>query len=259
MEKIFIKNRYNKKIAVVVEESQNSIGLVFVMHGLGDSKGSRHIRTFSNCFKDNNYTVVRFDATNTGGENSDNESDGVFEDSNISTFYNDLEDVIAWAKKQSFYKEPFILCGHSLGAISVAFYAENHPEEVKALAPISTVVNLNLSKETYTPEELENWEKTGWMTEDWGKIKVRIKWSYLQEKEKYDLLKKADKLTMPIFMMVGQFDDCTLPRHRQILFDEIGSGHKCLYMIPGAPHTFRKSEHLAEAYKLLDKWIKTLD
>lgn len=258
MQKIFINNRYNKKMAIILEENENPIGLAFVMHGLGDSKDSRHIKTFSNCFKDNGYTVIRFDATNTGGENADNESEGVFEDSNISTFFEDLEDVIAWAKKQIFYIEPFILCGHSLGAISSAFYAENHPEEVKALAPISTVINATLSKETYTKEELEDWEKTGWLIEDWDGLEVRIKWSYLQEKEKYDLLNKVDKLTMPVFMMVGQLDNTTSPRHQQILFDEL-PGSKCLYMIPGAPHTFRKSEHLDEAYKLLDNWIKTLD
>ena len=258
MQKVFINNRYNKKMAVIIEENKKPVGLAFVMHGLGDSKDSRHIKTFSDCFKDNGYNVIRFDATNTGEENADNESDGVFEDSNISTFFEDLEDVIAWAKKQSFYMEPYILCGHSLGAISSAFYAENHPEEVKALAPISTVVNVSLSKENYTKEELENWEKTGWLTEDWGKIKVRIKWSYLLEKEKYDLLKKANKLTMPVFMMVGQFDQCTSPHHQQILFDEL-PGSKCLYMIPGAPHTFRNAKHLSEASKFLNKWIKTLN
>lgn len=258
MQKIFINNRYNKKLAVIVEENKNPIGLAFVMHGLGDSKDSKHIKTFSNCFKDNGYTVICFDTTNTGGENNDNESDGVFEDSNISTFFDDLEDVITWTKKQSFYIEPFILCGHSLGAISSAFYAENHPEEVKALAPISTVINAELSKEVYTKEELENWEKTGWLIEDWGKLKVKIKWSYLKEKENYDLLKKADKLTMPVFMMVGQLDHCTLPRHQQILFDEL-PGSKCLYMISGAPHTFRNRNHLDEASKLLDNWIKTIN
>ncbi len=244
-------------MAIILEENENPIGLAFVMHGLGDSKDSKHIKTFSDCFKNNGYTVIRFDATNTGVENADNESEGVFEDSNISTFFEDLEDVIAWAKKQNFYIEPFILCGHSLGAISSAFYAENHPSEVKALAPISTVINVNLSKETFTKEELEHWEKTGWLIEDWDGLEVKIKWSYLQEKEKYDLLKKADKLMMPVFMMVGQLDDCTLPRHQQILFEEL-PGSKCLYMIPGAPHTFRDQGHLDEAYKLLDNWIKTL-
>lgn len=36
--KTFIKNRNDKKIAVVVEENSNSKGLAFVMHGLGGFK-----------------------------------------------------------------------------------------------------------------------------------------------------------------------------------------------------------------------------
>jgi pimeloyl-ACP methyl ester carboxylesterase len=236
-----------------VEESEDQKGLAFVMHGLGDSKDSRHIKKFSKCFLDNNYTVVRFDTTNTFGE-----SDGVFEDANITNYYEDLEDVISWSKTKNFYQEPFILCGHSLGAISSAFYAENYPEKVKALAPFSTVVNVELSKQTYTKEDLANWEKTGWLVEDWGaQGKIRLKWSYMEEKEKYDLIKKADKLIMPVLMIVGELDNCTLPEHQRILFDVL-PGKKEIHIIKNAPHTFRESEHLKEVYGILDSWIKNL-
>lgn len=91
MDKIFIKNRKNKNISVIIEKAKNQIGVVFIMHGLGDSKDSNHIRIFASCFLDNNYTVVSFDATNTFGE-----SDGVFEDANITNYYEDFEDVINW-------------------------------------------------------------------------------------------------------------------------------------------------------------------
>lgn len=156
MEKIFIKNRKNQNVSVIVEKAINQSGLAFVMHGLGDSKDSEHIRTFATCFLDNNYTVVSFDTTNTFGE-----SDGVFEDANITNYYEDFEDVISWTEKQDFFQKPFILCGHSLGAICSAFYAENNPEKIKALAPFSTVINAELSKQNYSNEELADWEKTG--------------------------------------------------------------------------------------------------
>jgi len=57
MQKVFINNRYNKKMAVIIEENKKPVGLAFVMHGLGDSKDSRHIKTFSDCFKDNGNKV----------------------------------------------------------------------------------------------------------------------------------------------------------------------------------------------------------
>ncbi len=254
MEKLFIKNRKNQNLSVIVERSNDQKGLAFVMHGLGDSKDSDHIKMFSKCFQDNHYTTVRFDTTNTLGE-----SDGVFENANITNYYEDLEDVIAWSKIQDFYQEPFILCGHSLGAISTAFYAESYSEKVKALAPFSTVINADLSRQTYTEEELEDWEKTGWLVEDWGpQGKIRLKWSYMEEKEKYDLLKKVDRLTMPTLMIVGELDNTTPLRHQQILFDKL-PGRKELHVINDAPHTFRSEAHLEKVYQILDKWIKSLE
>lgn len=253
MEKIFIKNRKNQRVSVLIENVDNKRGLAFVMHGLGDSKDSTHIRTFAKAFTDNSYMVVSFDTTNTFGE-----SDGTFEEANITNYYEDFEDVINWAKEQNFFEEPFILCGHSLGAICSAFYAENHPDKVKALAPFSTVVNAELSKQSYSKEELTNWEKTGWLTEDWGaQGNIRLKWSYMKEKEKFDLLKLSEKLTMPVLMVVGELDNTTPLKNQQILFDRL-PGIKELHLIKGAPHTFRKKEHLDELYKILDNWIKSL-
>ncbi|HOZ53485.1 MAG TPA: alpha/beta fold hydrolase [bacterium] len=251
--KQFIKNRKNQNISVIIEKVENPKGLAFITHGLGDSKDSDHIKLFSKCFLDNNYNIIRFDTTNTFGE-----SDGKFEDANITTYYEDLEDVLAWSKDQDFYQKPFILCGHSLGAICSAFYAENHPEDIKALAPFSTVVNVELSRKNYSIQELTDWEKKGFLIEDWGDFKVKIKWSYMQEKEKYDLLKKAYNLTMPVLLMVGELDDTTTPESQQILFDAL-PGKKELHIIKNAPHTFRDKDHLDEVYDILNNWIKKND
>lgn len=251
MEKIYIKNRKEQKIAIIIEKSLNPRGLVFITHGLGDSKDYPHIEMFGKCFRDNNYNVLRFDTCNSFGE-----SDGRFEEASITNYYEDLEDVIAWSKEQSFYLEPFVLCGHSLGAICSALFAEKYPAKVKALAPISCVVNGNLSKEQYSKEELTDWEKSGWLTESWPRGEVRLPWSYMEDEMKYDLLPDANKLTMSTILIVGEFDNCTSPRHQQILFDAL-PGQKGIYLIKGAPHTFQEPEHLAEIYKLLDKWLKT--
>src|SRR3990167_2091167 len=108
MEKIFIKNRKNQKICVVLEKNTEQKGLVFIMHGLGGSKDELHIQTFAKTFRDNGFTVVRFDTTNTFGE-----SDGDYADATTTNYYQDLEDVIKWAGSQDFYQEPFYLTGHS--------------------------------------------------------------------------------------------------------------------------------------------------
>jgi len=255
MEKLFIQNRKGQKMSVLIEENGAHKGLAFVMHGLGGFKEQPHIETFAKAFFEKGFTVVRFDTTNTLGE-----SEGKYEDATITNYYEDLEDVIAWAKTQSWYQEPFALAGHSLGGISTALYAERHPKEVLALAPISTVVSAKLrieAYEKYDPESLEEWKKTGWMIEESkskpGVIK-RLPWSHMEDREMYDLLPNAHNLTMPILLIVGSEDLGTPHEHQNMLHDAI-AGPKELHVIKGAPHTFRDPAHLAEIKQIFSDWL----
>ena len=93
------------------------------MHGLGGNKTQGHIRAMTEAFLESGYTVVTWDAVHTFGVSEGSN----YEDATITNYYSDLEDVIAWAVPQSWYSEPFTLCGHSLGGISVALFAEKYP------------------------------------------------------------------------------------------------------------------------------------
>jgi len=254
MEKIFIKNRHGLKVVVQIEKPKSPIGLAFVMPGRGGFKEQPYVRTFAQSFLDNNYIVISFDTTNSFGE-----SDGNYGDATLTNYYEDLEDVVNWSKTQNYYQEPFILCGHSLGGIGVALYAENHPNKVKALAPISTAVSGQLSLTEYKPEELAQWKKTGWRTTigySSGKTKT-LKWSHVEDLLKYNLLDKVERLTMPVLLMVGELDETHPLAHQEILFQAL-PGPKELYVIKNAPHTFKEPEHLQEVYFVLDKWLKAL-
>ncbi|MBU4421565.1 alpha/beta hydrolase, partial [Patescibacteria group bacterium] len=256
-QKIFIKNKYNKNLSVIIETNDNQKGLVFVMHGLGGFKEQPHMETFAKVFKDNEYTVVRFDTSNTIGE-----SEGNYEDATISNYHSDLEDVISWAKKQKWYQEPFILVGHSLGGICTTLYAENHPDEIKAIAPISTVVSGKLSLErSNIQEELKKWEETGWEIKG-SELKPgvirKLKWSYIEDRSKHDLLEKIKILTMPVLLIVGENDDDAPLGHHKILFNNL-PGKKELHIIKDAPHIFKEEKHLREIYNIFDNWIKSLN
>ena len=211
-EKVFIKNRHEKKIAVVVRQSSHQKGLVFVMHGLGGFKEQPHIQTFADTFIENAFTVVLFDTTHTFGE-----SGGLYKDATTTNYYEDLEDIINWARTQSWFEKPFWLVGHSLGGISTALYAERHPEEVKALAPISTVVSGKLSADVKSGER-DEWKRTGWLIRESesepGRIK-KLKWSHMEDRMKYDLLPEINKLIMPVLLVVGDQDKSTPPEHQK--------------------------------------------
>ena len=197
MLKLKIKNRKGQNIVVVIEKPDSPKGLAFVIHGLSGNKEQTHIVTFAEAFKDKDYIVIRFDTTNTFGE-----SDGKYEYATVTSYYQDLEDVIAWAKNQLWYIEPFCLAGHSLGSIAIVLYTEKHPEQIKGLAPISTVISGKLSIKTRLYDNLwRKWKKTGWReelsTSSPGRIK-RLPWSHMVDRLKYDVLPEAYKLTMPV-------------------------------------------------------------
>lgn len=256
--KQFIKNRKNQKVAVLVDTPSVIKGLAFVMHGLGGFKEQPHIQKIADAFTNNGYMVINFDTTNTLGE-----SDGNYEDATVTNYYEDLEDVINWTSQQSWYQEPFVLAGHSLGGISIALFAEKFPKKVKAIAPISTVVSGKLSvdqRQKDDPEELINWEKTGYLEQvsnsKPGLVK-KLKWSHITDRLKYDLLPNVSNLMMPVLLIVGELDTSTPFEHQKVLYEKL-PGNKELHVIKGASHTFRETKHLEEIYTILDNWIKKI-
>jgi|GEM_PF-537021 len=250
-----VKNRKGQKLAVIVERADPQKGLAFVMHGLGGFKEQPHVQTIADAFGRRGYSVVRFDATNSLGE-----SDGDFEDATFTNYYEDLVDVVGWASAQDWYQEPFVMAGHSLGGMSVALFAENFPDKVKAVAPISVVVSGGLSVEAHKQDDLDKfkeWERTGWLvSESRSKpgVTKRLKWSHIADRLKYDLLPGADKLIMPVLLVVGENDRVTPPEHQRILFGVL-PGRKEMHVISGAPHTFRDKRHLDEIARIFDHWI----
>jgi len=255
MQRIEIKNRKDQKIVVILNIVENQKGIAFVMHGLGGKKDQEHIKTFADAFLESGYSIIKFDTTNTFGE-----SDGNYKDATTTNYYEDLEDVINWAKTQEWYQEPFCLVGHSLGGISTALYAQKHPKKVKALAPISTVVSGKLSLESTPKEKQKEWNKTGWRTTEsttTPRLIKRLKWHQFRDDElKYDLLEKVDKLTMPVLLIVGDQDESTPPEHQEILFKNLPNP-KEIHIIKKAPHTFKDPNHLEEIKTIFKNWIKT--
>lgn len=255
-EKLFIKNRRGQKISVLREQPEAPSGLVFIMHGLGGFKEQPHIQTYAEVFLSNGYAVMRFDTTNSIGE-----SDGAYEDATVTNYYEDLEDVIEWSKKQPWYREPFVLAGHSLGGLCTALYAQNYPERVKAVAPTSTVVSGKLSMETQAyRNDVEEWKRTGWLAQQSASkpgTTKRLKWSHMEDRLRYDLLSNVARLTMPVLLLVGENDDATPPKHQRILYEHL-PGPKELRVIGGASHTFREKSHLEEIRLIFDRWIKSV-
>src|SRR5581483_9228814 len=132
-ERLSIKNRHGLKLVIQVDVPKHPVSLAFIAHGQGGFIEQKHIQAFTEAFLENDFRVVRFDATNSIGE-----SGGKMENVTTTNYIEDLEDVINWARKQPWFQAPFALAGHSMGGMSTALYAESHPDEVLCLAPISS-------------------------------------------------------------------------------------------------------------------------
>jgi len=254
MEKQIIKNRHGLKIVTQLEQAENPAGLAIVVHGLYGSKDQAHVEVFAQAFKDANYTVLRYDATHSFGE-----SDGPHEDATTTGYYQDLEDVINWAKDQNWYIEPFVLAGHSLGGLSIILYAEKFPDKIKALAPISTAVSGELMKKHYAPVVAE-WKKKGFLESEHKSkpgVMKKLKWGFVEDGLKYDVLPESHKLKMPVLLIVGDRDMFTPIEDHQLLLDKL-SGPKELHIIKGSKHCFRAPEYLKEVKEIFDNWIKKI-
>lgn len=198
-------------------------GLIFIQHGLTGYKEQPHIRRIAEVFNRKGFVAVRFDATNSLGE-SGSDKEGF----RFSRHYSDLEDVINWAKTQNWYKEPFALAGHSFGGMAAAYYAENHPEKVSLLIPISPVISgkaCQAQMEKEMPRDaLENWRKTGWYPKKSSTkedVVLQVPYAYIDEVLAYDLTKNADKITAKTVLINGDSDTSCPLEIARIFYDKL--------------------------------------
>lgn len=260
MEKIAIKNRHGLKLVIQVDTPENPKNLAFIAHGQGGFIQQVHIQAYADVFLENNFRVVRFDATHSIGQ-----SEGDMIDVTYDSYIEDLEDVINWARKQVWFQQPFALCGHSMGAQSTAWYAEHHPEEIKLLAPIAPTINFELWIKTMSPEFIKAWQEKGYKEEPSHSkpgVVGKVGWGVAENLKKYDLLSLAGKLTMPVIFMGGEFDEPSPYENQKILFDLIPSKNKEFFKINGAQHSFRNhltneyDEKLSEVKAKFNSWLQ---
>ena len=258
MQTLSIQNRKGLTIVLDVAIPSHSRGLAFVEHGLGGFRKQDCIQTIAHTLFDHGYTVVNFDATHSIGE-----SGGEYEQATMQNHYEDLVDVIIWAKTQDWYQEPFVLAGHSLGGYAVARYTEENPFCVKAVFPFGLVVSGALSLEAamkYRKEETDAWKESGWLTMlsiSKPGLEKRLPWSHMEERLHHNLIPHAGKLTMPILFVVGE-EDKSCPPDQEKMFCDLAPGTTEFHIVAGAPHTFRTPEHLEVLRTLLSNWLATV-
>ncbi|MBA3724669.1 MAG: alpha/beta fold hydrolase [Candidatus Levybacteria bacterium] len=247
-ERLVLTNRHNEKIVGLVDKARAPKGSVVIMHGLGGQKEEKVLQVIANIFVQHNITAIRFDATNGVGESS-----GSYEDATTTNFIENLEDVLQSAQEEPWFPQPLYLAGHSLGGLASTIYAEKHPDLVKALAPIATVVSGELTAEVRGEAYMHRWKQQGRRTET-DPHRPGLKWSHMEDRLRYDALENATALTMPVLMIVGENDTHTPVVHQALLFEQL-KNPKELHVISGAPHELAAPEQLAQVQTIFSAWL----
>lgn len=241
---IFITNRKGLKLAINLSTDKTFDKLVFLMHGLGARKDYPHMQVMENIFFKHGFNVVNIDATN-----SNNNSDKSEESITFTGHYNDLEDVISWAKTQSFYKEHFALAGQSMGAVACALYAgQNKNVNVLILANFSWIDGKVESKNNRRREEIEEKGYYVQTSKSTGKSFV-IKQNYLDDLEKYNLTEYVKNITADTSVIIGMRDTEYHIKNGEKLYDLL----KCpkqIFKLDGVPHDLANTSEDKEKFSI---------
>lgn len=246
LKKICINNRRNLKLSLRVTFSENNEKLVFLLHGLGARNDYPHMLVIEETFAKHGYNVVNIDTTN-----SNNESDKSEEGITFTGTYNDLEDVIAWAKTQKFYKEPFSLAGQSMGAVACTLYAGNNSKQVDYLlvANFSWIDGKIESQRNKRREEILQNGYYVQTSKSTGKSFI-IQRNYLDDLEMYNLTEAIQKITAKVSIIIGMADSEYHKNNGEILYELLKS-KKELYKLAGVPHDLANTPEDKRKFKQL--------
>ncbi len=229
MEKvIYIKNRQNVKMAVKLNVSPERKKCAFLEHGLSARKEYPHMKVLEEYFAKNGYNVVNIDATNSLNE-SGKTKDGI----TFTGHYQDLEDVIEWAKTQDFYKEPFALAGQSLGASASLLFAGTYPQKVNLLI-LAAFPWLDGEKDALQNKRRKDILEKGYydqLSKSTGKV-LRIYKNYLDDLAKWNLAPYAENIVANTFIVTGTEDSEWHKDNAQQLFNILNC-KKELTFLPG--------------------------
>ncbi|MFC2142837.1 alpha/beta hydrolase family protein [Candidatus Aenigmatarchaeota archaeon] len=243
-EKIFIENHGQKLAAVMhVPVDPTKVGIILV-HGFTSSKreeaGDKYAR-LADALCNKGFLVLRFDFRGHG------ESEGLFEDTSLSSESSDLNKMISFLKENGIEKIGVVGC--SLGGFVTLLTYHNNMDCVVLWYPAIFLKESDIFKEMKSREkELEKDGKL-FARQLEGK-KYYIGKQMWEEWNSIDVFSKVKDVKCPILFLTGNKDVNVDPSQSEKAF-AVASEPKRLEIIDGAAHAWRDEDwNLVEGYFL---------
>ena len=246
---VWLQNNQGQSIHIkIYNESGNK--LAFILHGLASDMNHQVVETAKNAFLDNGYTVVTFDARYSLGESYGNVSNV-----SLSTFLEDLETVVNWAKKQDFYHEPFAVAGHSLGGAAAILYSHNN-DNISFLIPIAPVIGGQQWENSCMknmPVFCKQWKEKGYYEYKQNDKSVNIFYTVVEDAKSYNVLELAQNIKAPALFIIAENDRVIEGKDVQNIAYLMKAK---ITKISQSTHNFTKKQNQDDLYQAIYNFIK---
>ena len=253
---VLIKNARNEGIYIQTDGLKNARNgkLAFIQHGLASNRNHPAVRVAKKAFLDNGYVVVSFDGRHSLGDGDDNVAKA-----RLQTFEQDLETVVDWAKKQSFYSEPFALAGHSLGGASVIRFAEKHNDAVNVLIPVAPVVSGRSWEKSCMknkPGFCRRWKQKGSYehTDPNNRKTGVIPYAVVTSCMDYDAAASAKGFTAKTLLAAAENDAVIVPADVRELAEKMKNAR--IATVKSSGHNFTRKNNQDDLYRAINAFLK---
>lgn len=253
-----ITNKNGEMLELEIEGLQNrgSRKLAFVQHGLSGHKGQAMVRRPAEAFLQNGYVTVSFDCRYSFGN-----SDGPLEKATLSSFVEDLQTVIDWARAQDFFAEPFALSGHSLGGGSVLHYAETYPRNVSLLVPVAAMVGGKYfirSRLLNEGDTYRRWRAEGRLYREKKNdpsVNGYLSFDVVHDMLRYDLVRNAANVGCPVLLITGDGDISSTVYNNAKLYQALPAP-KQMIILKDCDHLYEQAANASDLYNAINDWIR---
>jgi len=255
-QKVFIKNKKELKLAVIVSKPENEgvFPAVILLHGFTGYKEEPYYPTLSTNLLKHDIVSIRFDASGYG------ESEGTLEkDYRFSNYLSDIGVIYKYTKSLDYVDESRIaISGHSMGGLLTIVFSSRHPAII-CLCAISSPVKMETSKEM--SKNLLNWKKRGYLKKVSSRFgPVRIPWAFIEDASKWDATSSVKRVKVPILVIAGTGDTTVLSKETKKIYESANQPKEYIE-IKGMTHDFKNYPEILSRVnnKITDFFIKYLN